>query len=203
MRILPDLLTRGSLHTKPGKNTVIDGKLGFNYNKKFGVHTIMAAFGVTGQATESNSTTLQVSGMPNDYLNQLGMANGYGTITKPASTNNVTRSLSSYYAASVIICWVAILRRSQRNASGSSQLGSHNRLAPVLGRWGLSLECGQERNFSKKNAFIQQFESKCNDRHYRCNQNFAAPYGRNLIFQYNLLNNYRLQRLRQPAAGVC
>ena len=178
----------GSYTQSKGKNTVIDGKLGFSYNKKFGVHTIMSAFGVSGQATESNSTTLQVSGMPNDYLNQLGMAYGYGTSTKPVSTNNVTRSLSSY--ASVSYNYAGrYTAEITANASGSSQFGSNNRLAPFWSG-GVAWNVDKEK-FFKKNDIIQNLKIRFSTG-ITGNQNFAAHMSQP-IFQYNLFNNYRLQ----------
>jgi TonB-linked SusC/RagA family outer membrane protein len=178
----------GSYTQSKGKNTVIDGKLNFSYNKKFGVHTIMAAFGVSGQSTESNSTSLQVSGMPNDYLNQLGMANGYGFITKPVSTNNLTRSLSSYASVSYNYAdrYTAEITA---NASGSSQFGSNNRLAPFWAG-GVAWNVDKEK-FFKKNDIIQNLRIRLTTG-ITGNQNFAAHMSQP-IFQYNLFNNYRLQ----------
>src|SRR5688572_10877986 len=51
----------GSYTQSMGKNTVIDGKLNFSYNKKFGIHTVMTSIGFTGQSTTGNSTSIQVS----------------------------------------------------------------------------------------------------------------------------------------------
>ncbi|TMI96401.1 MAG: SusC/RagA family TonB-linked outer membrane protein [Bacteroidetes bacterium] len=178
----------GSYSQTQGKNTAIDGKLSFDYNKKFGAHTIMAAFGVSGQATESNSTTIQVTGLPNDYLNQLGMANGYGSSIKPGSTSNVTRSLSSYASISYNYAdrYTAEITA---NASGSSQFGSNNRLAPFWAG-GVAWNVDKER-FFKKNSIIQQLRLRMTTG-ITGNQNFAAHMSQP-IFQYNLLNNYRLQ----------
>ncbi|HEX3168537.1 MAG TPA: SusC/RagA family TonB-linked outer membrane protein, partial [Chitinophagaceae bacterium] len=167
----------------------IDGKLGFSYNKKFGDHTIMAAFGVQGQSTESNSTTIQASGLPSDYLNQLGMANGYGlTNTKPGATNYLTRSLSSY--ANVSYRYLGrYTAEISANASGSSQFGSNNRLAPF---WSgsASWDVNKEK-FFKKNSVIQSLVLRLSTG-ITGNQNFAAQMAQP-IFQYNLTNNYRLQ----------
>ena len=178
----------GSYIQSRGKNTVIDGKFGFDYNKKFGAHTIMAAFGVSGQSTESNSTTIQVSGLPNDYLDQLGMANGYGTITKPATTQNLTRSLSSYASVSYNYAdrYTAEITA---NASGSSQFGANNRLAPFWAG-GVAWNVDKE-NFFKKNDIIQSLRVRATTG-ITGNQNFAAHMSQP-IFQYNLFNNYRLQ----------
>jgi TonB-linked SusC/RagA family outer membrane protein len=179
----------GSYSQSRGKNTVVDAKLSFDYNKKFGDHTIMTAFGVSGQATESNSTTIQVSGLPNDYLNQLGMAYGYGlSNTKPGATNNLTRSLSSY--ASVSYNYAdRYTAEVTANASGSSQFGSNNRLAPFWAG-GVAWNVDKEK-FFKKNSVIQQLRLRLTTG-VTGNQNFAAHMSQP-IFQYNLLNNYRLQ----------
>ena len=178
----------GSYTQSKGKNTVIDGKLNFSYNKKFGIHTVMTSIGVTGQSTTSNSTSIQVSGMPNDYLNQLGMANGYGTITKPVSTNNLTRSLSSYanFSYNYADRYTAEITA---NASGSSQFGSNNRLAPFWSG-GVAWNVDKEK-FFKKNDIIQNLTIRFSTGIVG-NQNFAAHMSQP-IFQYNLFNNYRLQ----------
>jgi len=178
----------GSYSQSRGKNTVVDGKLSFDYNKKFGDHTIIAAVGVSGQSTSSNSTTIQVSGLPNDYLDQLGMANGYGIITKPNSITNLTRSLSSYASVSYNYAdrYTAEITA---NASGSSQFGANNRLAPFWAG-GVAWNVDREK-FFKKNDIIQQLRLRLTTG-VTGNQNFAAHMSQP-IFQYNLLNNYRLQ----------
>src|SRR6187402_123789 len=178
----------GSYSQSRGKNTAIDGKLSFTYNKTFGDHSIMTAIGVSGQSTESSSTTIQASGLPNDYLNQLGMANGYGlTNTKPNSTNNITRSLNSYANVSYRYAgrYTADITA---NASGSSQFGSNNRLAPFWSagvRWDVHNE-----KFFKKNSIIESLTLKATTG-INGNQNFASLSQQ--VFQYNLMNNYRLQ----------
>jgi TonB-linked SusC/RagA family outer membrane protein len=178
----------GSYSQTRGKNTAIDGKLNFDYNKRFGNHTILAAFGISGQATESNSTTIQVTGLPNDYLNQLGMANGYGSNIKPGSTSSITRSLSSYASISYNYSdrYTAELTA---NASGSSQFGSNNRLAPFWAG-GVAWNVDKEK-FFKRNSIIQQLRLRLTTG-ITGNQNFAA-FMSQPIFQYNLINNYRLQ----------
>ena len=113
----------GSYSPKPGKNTVIDGKLGFNYNKKFGrSHHYGLQRRYQGQSTESNSTTIQVSGLPNDYLNQLGMANGYGlTNTKPgADQQYYPRAFLLMQARQLQITLDRYTAEITANASGSS-----------------------------------------------------------------------------------
>jgi TonB-linked SusC/RagA family outer membrane protein len=178
----------GSYTQSRGKNTAMDGKLNFDYNKKFGNHTILAAFGISGQATESNSTTIQVTGLPNDYLNQLGMANGYGSSLKPGSTSSITRSLSSFASISYNYS-DRYTAEVTANASGSSQFGSNNRLAPFWAG-GVAWNVDKER-FFKKNSVIQQLRLRLTTG-ITGNQNFAA-FMSQPIFQYNLLNNYRLQ----------
>ena len=178
----------GSYVQTRGKNTAIDGRVSVDYNKKFGKHTIMASVGIQAQETNSSSTTIRVSGLPNDYLDQLGMANGYGISTKPNSSKNITRSLSTYtsvsynyadrYTAEVTV-----------NASGSSQFGSNNRLAPFYAG-GVAWNVDKEKFFNK-NSIIQQLRIRLTTG-VTGNQNFAAHLSQP-SFQYNLLNNYRLQ----------
>ena len=178
----------GTYSQTRGKNTVIDGRISLDYNKKFGSHTVMASTGFQAQETNSTSTTIRTSGLPNDYLDQLGMANGYGLITKPNATKNITRSISTYasisynyadrYTAEVTV-----------NASGSSQFGSNNRLAPFWSG-GVSWNVDKEKFFNK-NSVIQQLRIRATTG-ITGNQNFAAHMSQP-SFQYNILNNYRLQ----------
>ena len=178
----------GTYSQTRGKNTVIDGKISLDYNKKFGSHTLMTSTGFQAQETNSSSTTIRTSGLPNDYLDQLGMANGYGLITRPNATKNITRSISTYasvsynyadrYTAEVTV-----------NASGSSQFGSNNRLAPFWSA-GASWNVDKEKFFNK-NSVIQQLRIRATTG-VTGNQNFAAHMSQP-SFQYNVLNNYRLQ----------
>jgi len=178
----------GSYSQSRGKNTAIDGRLSLSYNKRMGLHTIMSSLGLTAQATNSSSTTIQVSGIPNDYLNELGMANGYGTALKPSATKSITRSLSSY--ANVSYNYAGrYTAEITANASGSSQFGSNNRLAPFWSG-GVSWNVDKEKFFNK-NAIIQSLTLRATTG-ITGNQNFAAAMAQP-TYQYNLFNNYRLQ----------
>ena len=178
----------GSYTQTRGRNGVVDGRFSVDYNKKIGNHTFMVASGFQAQATNSSSTTIRVSGLPNDYLDQLGMANGYGQITKPNALKNVTRSISSYASISYNYAdrYTAEITA---NASGSSQFGSNNRLAPFWGG-GVAWNVDKEKFFNK-NAVIQQLRIRATTG-ITGNQNFAAHMSQP-SFQYNILNNYRLQ----------
>ncbi len=171
-----------------GKNSVIDTRLSFDYNKRMGDHTIMASLGFQAQATNSNSTTIQVSGLPNDYLNELGMAYGYGNVVKPNSVTGTTRSISSYASVSYNYAnrYTAEITA---NASGSSQFGANNRLAPFWAG-GVAWNVDKEKFFNK-NAIIQSLRVRATTG-ITGNQNFAAHMSQP-IYQYNLFNNYRLQ----------
>jgi TonB-linked SusC/RagA family outer membrane protein len=178
----------GSYSQTRGKNNVIDGKLSLDYNRRFGNHTIMSSVGVSAQETNSSSTAIRVSGIPNDYLDQLGMANGYGTSTKPASANNITRSVSGYASFSYNYSdrYTAEITA---NASGSSQFGANNRLAPFWAG-GVAWNIDKEK-FFHKNFIIQQLRVRATTG-ITGNQNFAASMSQ-AIFSYNTVNNYRAQ----------
>lgn len=178
----------GSYSQTRGRNSVIDGKIGVDYNKKIGKHTFMTSVGSSVQETKSSSTTIRVSGLPNDYLDQLGAANGYGLITKPNSIKNITRTISTYASISYNYAdrYTAEITA---NASGSSQFGSNNRFAPFWAG-GVSWNVDKEKFFNK-NAVIQQLRVRATTG-ITGNQNFAAHMSQP-TFLYNTLNNYRLQ----------
>jgi hypothetical protein len=75
------------------------------------------------------------------------------------------------------------------NASGSSQFGSNNRLAPFYA-YGAGWNIDKE-GFFKKNKYVQQLRIRAS---YGItgNQNFAAALAQS-TYLYNLQNNYRLQ----------
>jgi TonB-linked SusC/RagA family outer membrane protein len=178
----------GSYSQTRGRNSVIDGRISIDYNKKIGKHTFMTSLGSSVQETNSRSTTIRVSGLPNDYLDQLGAANGYGLITKPNAIKNITRSISNYASISYNYAdrYTAEITA---NASGSSQFGSNNRFAPF---WavGASWNVDKEKFFNK-NSVIQHLRIRATTG-ITGNQNFAAHMSQP-IFLYNTLNNYRLQ----------
>lgn len=178
----------GSYSKTRGINGVVDGRLSIDFNKKFGLHTLYATIGGQAQATNSSTTVVKVTGLPNDDMNQLGMANGYGTIQKPNSMKGATRTISSFASVSY--------NYDQRytaeitaNASGSSQFGSNNRFAPFWAG-GVGWNIDKEKFFSK-NSVIQQLRLRATTGIVG-NQNFAAFLG-SPIFQYNIQNDYRLQ----------
>jgi TonB-linked SusC/RagA family outer membrane protein len=178
----------GSYTQTRGKNSAIDGKVGLTYNKKIDKHTFMSAVGFSAQATQSSSTTIRVSGIPNDYLDQLGMASGYGLSLKPGSTESTTRSVSGYASLSYNYA-DRYTAEVTANASGSSQFGSNNRLAPFWAG-GVAWNVDKEK-FFKKNPVIQQLRIRATTG-ITGNQNFAA-YSAQSIYNYNTLYNYRLQ----------
>jgi TonB-linked SusC/RagA family outer membrane protein len=178
----------GSYARTKGNNKVVDGKVSMDYNKKIGVHTILAAVGVNVQATNSSSTTIRVSGLPNDYLDQLGMANGYGSILKPNSVKNNTHTISSFANVSYNYLERYTVEVTA-NASGSSQFGANNRFAPFwAGGFGWNVD---KEKFFNKNAIIQQLRVRLTTG-ITGNQNFASFLGQP-VFQYNIQNDYRVQ----------
>ncbi|MFL5739776.1 MAG: SusC/RagA family TonB-linked outer membrane protein [Flavisolibacter sp.] len=183
----------GSYTQTRGKNAVVDGKLAFDYNKRIGAHTFLAAVGTEVQATTTSSTTVSVYGMPNDYIDQLGMADGYGNSLKPNSQKGTTHSISSFASASYNYLNKYTVEVTA-NASGSSQFGSNNRFAPFwAGGLGWNLD---KEKFFIKNPVIQQLRVRATTG-ITGNQNFAAYLGQP-IYQYNTLNNYRLQLGANP-----
>ena len=178
----------GSYTQTRGRNNVWDGKLGLDYIKRFGLHSIMANVGASAQETQSNSTTVTVTGMPLDYLDELGLANGYGNSIRPSAVVNDTRSLSMYTSASYNYAdkYTAELTL---NSSGSSQFGSNNRLAPFWAAgagWNIDKE-----KFFNKNSIIQLFRVRATIG-VTGNQNFGAALAQP-TYVYNTQNNYRLQ----------
>ena len=109
-------------------------------------------------------------------------------LLNPMSIKNLTRSLSSYASVSYNYAdrYTAEITA---NASGSSQFGSNNRLAPFWSG-GVAWNVDKEK-FFKKNDIIQNLTIRLSTG-ITGNQNFAAHMSQP-IFQYNLFNNYRLQ----------
>jgi hypothetical protein len=154
-----------------------------------GDHTIYVSVGGTAQSTSSSSTTITVNGIPNDKLDQLGMANGYnGLDIKPNEGMSSTRSLSMYGSASYNYR-ERYTAEATVNASGSSQFGSNNRIAPFFA-YGAGWNIDKESWF-QGNGVFQQLRLRAS---YGVtgNQNFAAFLGQP-IYQYDMTSNYRLQ----------
>jgi TonB-linked SusC/RagA family outer membrane protein len=178
----------GSYTRTRGNNSVIDAKLNVDYMKKIQGHTIMIAAGTEVQSTNSSSTVVTVSGIPNDYLGEMGMADGYGLSLKPGSGKTITHTISSFASASYNYAerYTAELTA---NVSGSSQFGSNNRFAPFWAG-GIGWNIDKEKFFIK-NPVVQQLRVRLTTG-VTGNQNFGAYWGQP-IYQYNVQNNYRLQ----------
>jgi TonB-linked SusC/RagA family outer membrane protein len=178
----------GSYTQTRGRNNVTDGRWGLDYNKRLGAHSFIASAGFQAQATRSNSTVIATTGIPNDNLAELGLANGYGQNTKPVSSKNITHTVSSYVSVSYNYLSRYTVELTA-NTSGSSQFGSNNRLAPF---WAGGVSWNIDREpFFPKNSFIQQLKVRATTG-ITGNQNFAAYLGQP-IYQYSMSNNYRLQ----------
>lgn len=179
----------GSYSRTSGKNNAINGRLNLNYRLAFGKNTLLANLGGSFQKTSSEALTVGVFGIPNDFLGEMGMANGFDyQTTKPRSTINQSKNISNFvslsynydnrYTAEFTV-----------NQSGSSQFGSNSRFAPFYAG-GLAWNITNE-NFFKKNDIIQSAKLNASIG-TTGNQNFSSDMAQQ-IYQYNLLNNYRLQ----------
>lgn len=171
-----------------GKNSSISGRLNLNYRLMFGKSSLYANLGTSLQKTSSRSLAIGVYGIPNDYLDEMGLANGFDYQTiKPRSQNNMTKNLSNFlslsynydnrYTAEFTV-----------NQSGSSQFGSNSRFAPFYAG-GLGWNIGNEK-FFKPNPIIQTAKLNASIG-ITGNQNFSSDMAQQ-IYQYNLQNNYRL-----------
>lgn len=186
LSVLTELGTYSQLK---GVNDVIDGKINANFNKRFGKHTFFASLGGSFQKTSSVSTQVGVAGIPNDYLGELGLANGYGfSNLKPTSIKNLTKSLSNYLSLSYNYA-NRYTAEFTINQSGSSQFGTNNKLAPFYGG-GVAWNITNEEWF-KPNNIVQSAKLRASIG-VTGNQNFS-PYMSQQVYQYSFTNNYRLQ----------
>ncbi|QQT31909.1 SusC/RagA family TonB-linked outer membrane protein [Sphingobacterium multivorum] len=178
----------GSYTHTSGKNNAINGRLNLSYHLALGKSTLFANLGSSFQKTSSEALTVVAYGIPNDYLDELGMANGFDfQSTKPQSQYNQTKNISNFlslsynydnrYTAEFTV-----------NQSGSSQFGSNSRFAPFYAG-GVAWNIGNEK-FFKANPIVQS--AKLNATlGITGNQNFSSDMAQQ-IYQYNLMNNYRL-----------
>lgn len=178
----------GSYNHTSGKNSSINGRLNLSYRLALGRNTILANIGSSFQKTSSNALNVRVFGIPNDYLDEMGMANGFDyQSTKPSTQNNQTKNISNFlslsynydnrYTAEFTV-----------NQSGSSQFGSNSRFAPFYAG-GLAWNIGNEK-FFKQNNIIQSAKLNASIG-ITGNQNFSSDMAQQ-TYQYNLMNNYRL-----------
>ncbi|MDI3321483.1 SusC/RagA family TonB-linked outer membrane protein [Pinibacter soli] len=179
--------TMGSYTRTRGNNNVLDGKLNLDYYKKINAHTFFAAVGTEVQGTSTNATTIKVTGIPNEYLGELGMANGYGLAQKPQSNQGITRTISSFASFSYNYA-ERYTAEVTGNVSGSSLFGANQRFAPFWAG-GIGWNVDKEK-FFVSNPIIQQLRFRLSTG-VTGNQNFAAL-GQS-IYQYNNQNSYRLQ----------
>jgi TonB-linked SusC/RagA family outer membrane protein len=178
----------GSYSETKGRNVAIDGRITASYNKRFGKHTIYSTAGFSVQHTQSTASSIRTMGIPNDYLGQLGLANGYGSAVKPSSQLNTTRSISQFLSVSYNYA-DRYTAEVTANASGSSQFGANNRFAPFWAG-GVAWNVDKEK-FFKRNSIIQQLRFR-GSMGVTGNQNFAAFLGQP-FYNYNINNNYRIQ----------
>lgn len=183
--LLTDL---GSYQQIKGNNSAIDGRIGLNYRLKLGRNTLLAALGSSLQKTYSNGTTIIVTGIPNDNLAEIGLANGFSVLNnKPRTNNNLTKGLSNFISLSYNFD-DRYTAEFTANQSGSSQFGSNSKLAPFYAggvAWNISKE-----KFFKPNNIIESAKLRASIG-TTGNQNFASDMSQQ-IYSYSLTNNYRL-----------
>ncbi|WP_316815718.1 SusC/RagA family TonB-linked outer membrane protein [Pedobacter nyackensis] len=171
-----------------GRNSAINGRLNASYHLRLGKNTILANLGAQMQKTSSNSTAVAVYGIPNDYLGEIGLANGFDyQSTKPRSTTNMSKNLSNFLSVSYNYD-NRYTAEFTFNQSGSSQFGSNSRFAPFYAG-GLSWNITNEP-FFKPNNIIQTAKMNASIG-TTGNQNFSSDMAQQ-IYQYNYQNNYRL-----------
>lgn len=171
-----------------GHNRMAEGRISIDYTQKTASHLLLISAGASLQQTGSEATTIQVSGIPNNYLGQTGLANGYGNNVKPFSGISETRGFSCYTSTSYTYHEQYTLEGTL-NASGSSQFGANNHVAP-FGAIGAGWNMGK-MPWLQKARFVDKLRLQAT---YGItgNQNFAA-YLAQPVYQYNLQYNYRMQ----------
>lgn len=178
----------GSYSRLTGNNTSINGRLNLSYRLLLGRHTILANLGGSLQKTTSKSVDINVFGIPNDYMAELGLANGFDhTTTKPRSIYNQSKNLSNFLSVSYNYD-NRYTAEATVNQSGSSQFGSNSRFAPFYAG-GVAWNINNEK-FFKENPIIHTAKLNASIG-ITGNQNFSSDMAQQ-IYQYNLLNNYRL-----------
>jgi len=178
----------GSYQQLKGKNSAVSGRLNASYHLALGKHTILANLGATLQKTSSNSTTVLVYGIPNDYLGEIGLANGFDfNSSKPRSSNNLTKNLSNFFSVSYNYD-NRYTAEFTVNQSGSSQFGSNSKFATFYAG-GLAWNIANEKWF-KPNDIIQVAKLNASIG-TTGNQNFSSDMA-SQVYTYNYLNNYRL-----------
>lgn len=183
--LLPNL---GFYQQTRGRNSAVTGKLNASYRLALGKSTILANLGTSLQRTSSNGVTVIAYGIPNDYLGEMGLANGFDyQSTKPRSINNLTKNLSNFFSVSYNYD-NRYTAEFTLNQSGSSQFGSNSRFAPFYAG-GLAWNISNER-FFKPNDMIQTAKLNASIG-ITGNQNFSSDMAQQ-IYQYNYTNNYRL-----------
>ena len=170
-----------------GRNSSINGRLNMNYRLALGKNTLLANLGGSMQQTQSTSMMVGVYGIPNDYMGEMGMANGFDyQTTKPRSTVNQTKNLSNFLSVSYNYD-NRYTAEFTVNQSGSSQFGSNSRFAPFYAggvAWNITNE-----KFFKPNAIIHTAKLNASIG-ITGNQNFSSDMAQQ-IYQYSFTNNYR------------
>jgi len=178
----------GSYQQLKGRNNAINGRLNASYRLALGRNTILANIGANLQKTTSSSTTVISYGIPNDYLGELGLANGFDfSSTKPRSTNNVSKNLSNFLSVSYNFD-NRYTAEFTVNQSGASQFGDNSKFA-LFYSGGLAWNITNEKWF-KPNDIIQVAKLNASIG-TTGNQNFSPDMAQQ-IYTYNYTNNYRL-----------
>lgn len=183
-----DFTKRGSYTRSNGTFFSYDGSVQLDYSKQIGAGQLYATGGAGLAQTNSDASSMQVLGFPNQRLDQLVFGNAYPADSRPSGSNTVTRRFSSFlngsysykgrYQADVSV-----------SADGSSQFGTDKRVAPFWSG-GLSWNLHKEA-FIKAYPFVNVLRLRATLG--TTGSNRFAPYQGLTSYSYYTDQNYRGQ----------
>ncbi|MGX5817659.1 SusC/RagA family TonB-linked outer membrane protein [Chitinophaga lutea] len=130
-----DYYTRGSYSQGNSRFFAVDGSLTLDYSKVIGKGLFFATLGTSMAEQRSKGSTFDVSGFPNNRLDEVFLGNTYLRNSRPAGRNDVTRRVSAFSSLNYTYDR-RYMADFSFNMDGSTQFGSDNRFAPF---WALGL----------------------------------------------------------------
>jgi len=120
---------RGQYNYNNQNETVLDGNLTLNYNKRIGKHFLNAILGSNIRSEKSDYKGFVATGFTNDKFSNIGFANSYASGSTPDGDRTETRLVGAFTSVNYSYDDRYLLDFTYRQ-DGSSNFGSNNRIAP-------------------------------------------------------------------------
>lgn len=180
-----DLYRKGFYQKDNGKNTLLNGDLGFNYSVSFGKNILFANGQWNISETSYDLSYMQAEGFPNDNMDHIIFGTQYLKDGKPEGSESVSHAIGGVASINYSFDERYLVDVNYR-LTGSSEFGSNSRWGSF---WSFGLGWNiHDESFLKKNEFFNRLKLRASTG-YTGSQGFST-YAALATVKYYLNSSY-------------